>query len=662
MKSEKNYEEQYLRGRIVDIAIRNRNYTEEFSKIIIGHLNKDDTVYKCRLFDIIDLLLKEPPTGKDYINKLSGHLYLSFKECFTWSEFEDRVLLFKIFYTWKYLIPPDIFKKIREDNKIDDFKEMFIKKYPGKIEKYDEYNEKNRLSLLNSRNNNNNNTPVNVRHEQASHKDIKINLNKFNNSNNISNNNTHKNNPNPAVNKKIIIEKKKFEEDNIPNSNPNSNPNDNQPKINIGTKTKSKKEAMTGKKRKSSHEKSTDGNISTKKKKSIDPMKNMMNQNMNNTSFINVNNKRNVNINENEIIPTPNSLNNSNTLNLLFGAGMNYSNLFMQNQQQIQQQENQQHQQQLIKNLFAMMNQQVLQSPNPNQISLREYQIFNFITNTNVKLNTNLRFFSALAKYYNDSLVESNKIEIKYKYEDIYFNKEYQTIRDKVDSKLFNDIKKNVCAICGFRTLFYNNLTEHLDIHFNINYLQIEGKNLLRKIGHNRNNWITGDINIKNAKNKVGHTLGNLIYYKNMSNNNFIKIKNEQEEVNEELMYPVDEEVKEVCYYCGDEFKKVLSILNTNLRQGPKQRYSTYMNKRQATSKQYRRCGKGVYVTPDIAKAETYAHKTKIGNLNKEFQFAVMVRCDPNKIRDPGVFPVNWVLNGNNNEIRPYRLLYKLNS
>ena len=105
----------------------------------------------------------------------------------------------------------------------------------------------------------------------------------------------------------------------------------------------------------------------------------------------------------------------------------------------------------------------------------------------------------------------------------------------------------------------------------------------------------------------------------------------------------------------GDEFKKVLSILNTNLRQGPKQRYSTYMNKRQATSKQYRRCGKGVYVTPDISKAETYAHKTKIGNLNKEFQFAVMVRCDPTKIRDPGVFPVNWVLN--TEEIRPYRLL-----
>ena len=510
LEDQKNYDEQSLRIKIVEIATRNRNYIDEFSKIIIGHLNKDDTKYKCRLFDIIDLLFKEPPTAKEYINKLSGHLYKSFKECFTWSEFEDRVLLFKIFYTWVYLIPHDIFKKIKDDNKIDDFKEMFIKKYPGKIEKYNEYNEKIRLNLLNSKNNNN--ASGNNRHEPTSKKDIKINL------------------------------------------------NDNQPKININPKIKSKKDKMTGKKRKSSQEKSAEGNTSTNKKKSIDQMKNIMNQNINNTSFLNINNK--INMNENDIIPSQNSLNNNTALNCLFGGGMNYPNFFMPNQQQIQQQENQQQQQQqqLIQNILAMMNQQpILQNPNPNQISLREYQIFLFISNNNIKLNTNLRFFSSVAKYYNDSLAESNKIDLKCKYEDIYFNKEYQTIKDKVDTKLFNDIKKNVCAICGFRTLFYNNLTEHLDIHFNVNYLQIEGKNLLRKIGHNRNNWITGDTNSKNAKNKVGHTLGNLLYYKNMMNNNLNKINNEQEEDNEELMYPVDEEVQEVCYYCGDEFKKVFS-------------------------------------------------------------------------------------------------------
>ena len=553
LEDQKNYDEQSLRIKIVEIATRNRNYIDEFSKIIIGHLNKDDTKYKCRLFDIIDLLFKEPPTAKEYINKLSGHLYKSFKECFTWSEFEDRVLLFKIFYTWVYLIPHDIFKKIKDDNKIDDFKEMFIKKYPGKIEKYNEYNEKIRLNLLNSKNNNN--ASGNNRHEPTSKKDIKINLNKFNNLNSANNNNSHKSNTNQVDNKKIIIGKK-FEEDNILDINLN----ENQPKININPKIKSKKDKMTGKKRKSSQEKSAEGNIPTNKKKSIDQMKNMLNQNINNTSFLNINNQ--INMNENDIIPTQTSLNNNTALNCLFGGGMNYPNFFMPNQQQIQQQENQQQQQQqqLIQNILAMMNQQpILQNPNPNQISLREYQIFLFISNNNIKLNTNLRFFSSVAKYYNDSLAESNKIDLKCKYEDIYFNKEYQTIKDKVDTKLFNDIKKNVCAICGFRTLFYNNLTEHLDIHFNVNYLQIEGKNLLRKIGHNRNNWITGDTNSKNAKNKVGHTLGNLLYYKNMMNNNLNKINNEQEEDNEELMYPVDEEVQEVCYYCGDEFKKVFS-------------------------------------------------------------------------------------------------------
>ena len=555
-KLEKNYDEQYLRSKIVEIAIRNRNFIDEFSKIIIGHLNKDDTKFKCRLFDIIDLLFKEQPTAKDYISKLSGHLYNSFKECFTWSEFEDRVLLFKIFYTWIYLIPHEIFKKIKEDNKIDDFKEMFIKKFPGKIEKYDEYNEKIRLNLLNSKNNNN--ASGNNRHEQTSKKEIKINLNKPSNSNNTNNNNSHKNNTNQVNNKTIIIEKK-FEEDNFLNNNTNGN----QPNININPKIKSKKEVkMTRKKRKSSHEKSNEGNISTNKKKSIDQMKNIMNQNVNNPSFININNP--ISLNENDILSTQNPLNNTTALNRIFGAGLNYPNLFMQNQQQIQQQENQQQQQQQqqqqLLNILAMMNQQaLLQNPNPNQISFREYQIFLFISNTNIKLNTNLRFFSSVAKYYNDSLEEDNKIDIKCKYEDIYFNKEYQAIKEKVDAKLFNDIKKNVCAICGFRTLFYNNLTEHLDIHFNINYLQIEGKNLFRKIGHNRSNWITGDTNSKNAKNKVGHTLGNLLYYKNMMYNNLIKIKNEQEEDNEELMYPVDEEVREVCYYCGDEFKKVFS-------------------------------------------------------------------------------------------------------
>ena len=110
----------------------------------------------------------------------------------------------------------------------------------------------------------------------------------------------------------------------------------------------------------------------------------------------------------------------------------------------------------------------------------------------------------------------------------------------------------------------------------------------------------------------------------------------------------------------GDEFNKVLSILNNNLRVGPKQRYSNYINKRESTKKNFRYCGKGVYLTPDIKKAEHYAHKIKLGYFSKNIQFAVMARVDPDKIRDPGAVPINWILNGGNEEIRPYRLLVKM--
>jgi len=110
----------------------------------------------------------------------------------------------------------------------------------------------------------------------------------------------------------------------------------------------------------------------------------------------------------------------------------------------------------------------------------------------------------------------------------------------------------------------------------------------------------------------------------------------------------------------GNELDKVYSIIQTNLRQGPKQRYSVYLNTRKASKKEYKRCKKGVYLTPDISKAEKYAGKMKLGVYRKEFQFAIQARVDPNKIRDPGAVPINWILNGRNEEIRPYRLLVKM--
>ena len=71
-------------------------------------------------------------------------------------------------------------------------------------------------------------------------------------------------------------------------------------------------------------------------------------------------------------------------------------------------------------------------------------------------------------------------------------------------------------------------------------------------------------------------------------------------------------------------------------------------------------CNQGVYLTPEIEEAEKYSNKVTLGNFKKKFQFIIMARVNPKKIREPGTVPINWILNGNDEEIRPYRLLIKI--
>ena len=538
---ENNYDESYLIQRIMEIATKNKEYTNDFYKIIITHLKNDGIKHKLKLFNIIDSLFKSD-VGEYYIDKLNKYIYENFKECFTMSDLEDRILLFKIFYTWKYLLPRNLLEKINEDLRLDEFKKMFMKLYPGKIEKYDQYNENMRLKCEKKKNNKNNIM------------------------NNTNNNNINDTTFNSSRNNNINYQK---------NINIKDNNNNNiSKKIMINnTKSKNKKTSnkiMIGNKRKSSHEKSTDGGkLSTSQIKDLhNPISNNINSINNKQSekvneIINanngVNNINNMNNNNNELISNQSNPNNY-ALNILLqsGSGLNISNLpNLQNINILPQ-----NQQQLLYLLNMLAGSNSLFNSSNQKASLNEICLFNFLQNTKTKLNTNFRFFSSLAKYYNEVLSKGDMIDIKSNYEDIYNNnnEEYKNIRQKMDLKLFKDISKNICAICGFRTLFYNNLIEHLDIHFNMNYLKMEGKNLFRKIGHNRNNWISGEnIVNKNLKNKVGYTLGNLLYYKNMMNNNLIKINNEHEEDNEEFMYPIYEDIKEKCNYCGDEFKKVFS-------------------------------------------------------------------------------------------------------
>ena len=108
----------------------------------------------------------------------------------------------------------------------------------------------------------------------------------------------------------------------------------------------------------------------------------------------------------------------------------------------------------------------------------------------------------------------------------------------------------------------------------------------------------------------------------------------------------------------GDVFKKVLSIINNNLKKGSGQFYKDFINVEKSQDKHIF-CGEGVYLTPYIKRAMEYADKISLGFNNLQFQFVIMTRVNPNKIRSPGGLNGDWILNGNSEEIRPYRILIK---
>ena len=99
----------------------------------------------------------------------------------------------------------------------------------------------------------------------------------------------------------------------------------------------------------------------------------------------------------------------------------------------------------------------------------------------------------------------------------------------------------------------------------------------------------------------------------------------------------------------------IKQILNSYLKAGENQAYENvedYLHPGHI-------CGKGVYVTPFIEVAEKYTKEFYAEELNKSFRIVFQCRVNPNKIRQPITKPEYWILEGNGQEIRPYRLLIK---
>ena len=118
----------------------------------------------------------------------------------------------------------------------------------------------------------------------------------------------------------------------------------------------------------------------------------------------------------------------------------------------------------------------------------------------------------------------------------------------------------------------------------------------------------------------------------------------------------------DVAYYCAgsaqsnNELKKYVALMcKSSFETRQRNQHEDCFDLNHLENK----VGNGVYCTPYIKTAEDYCYETEINYVKYKLLF--MVRVNPKSIRFCNHLHANgfWVLNGTDDEIRPYRILYK---
>ena len=527
----KDNEEPVVISLISQFAEKNKEYIKEISNLIYQRYKKE-SIYgnKVKIINVIHSISKGK-YSRQYVNEFKSFIFEIFSECYINVNQENKIHLFKLYYTWKYLIPNEILEKLREKFSFDEMKEEIKRTNPQLIERYDNYN---KMKL------------------EASIK-----------------NQSYSNNGSKLLS--LISSNKKFGEDDENNKNPNHNYKTNQSKKSPHLAINNQMNQMQNPhnninppintnliNNNSSRINNTNNNNNNKEREKQMRIKKIQKE---------INKKQYLEINKNQYLnkkrtssPKSTHSTTSNRSNDSYKMKKNSSLSQSINPQTI------------INPFYTILphNQLFPQIKFPNILQKepeREYLpekiLYVFIINSRIELNYNFSFFSSLAKFFHETyqtsgLLPSTEIGNAL-FEKFNNENEYKKIKDYSKNILFDCPKKNECCICGYRNLFYDKFVQHLDIHYHYNYLKTTSfdKLLTRRPGCSKNNWITNNYNL-NFKNKNNYTLNALLYY-HIDNdrmiNNQIYNENEKEDDNEELIYPVGKnEIK--CYYCGDELKK----------------------------------------------------------------------------------------------------------
>ncbi len=136
----KDNEEPVVISLISQFAEKNKEYIKEISKLIYQRYLKESIyVNKVKIINVIHSISKGK-YSRQYVDEFKSFIFEIFSECYNNVNQENKIHLFKLYYTWKYLIPNEILEKLRIKFNFDEMKEEIKRTNPQLIEKYDNYN------------------------------------------------------------------------------------------------------------------------------------------------------------------------------------------------------------------------------------------------------------------------------------------------------------------------------------------------------------------------------------------------------------------------------------------------------------------------------------------------------------------------------------------
>ena len=104
----------------------------------------------------------------------------------------------------------------------------------------------------------------------------------------------------------------------------------------------------------------------------------------------------------------------------------------------------------------------------------------------------------------------------------------------------------------------------------------------------------------------------------------------------------------------SDNVKKTIGLISKmSFRPGPGQMHAQCDDINHPGNK----VGNGVYVTPSISNAEAYAGISEINGI--KYKIVLMVRVKPEAVRECNCKSRFWIVNGNCDDTRLYRILFK---